>query len=160
MSVTNTTHRRTCRKDHLSDKLEYFAEGLCHYDSCAYIAIPPRLKSLLIHHTDKLLKVPTYRYSRNHPTPTCIHLHNSLEHIDLSFMDINQIQIYSPSYSISGLDKLKYLNLQGCQIPFSSFPILSPITELHIGGNIIAPDNILRTYLLQTYTNLILLKPI
>ena len=148
----------TCPKDHISDKIEYFAKGFCHYDSCMLIPIPPRLKSVVINNTGKLSKVPKYSYSPN-TTTVCVHPHNSLEYLDVSFLDVNQVKPYPGSiYSASGLNKLKYLNIQGCQMPLSTFRVLSPLTELHIGGNIIAPDNILRTYLLQTYTNLTLLN--
>ena len=112
----------------------------------------------MINHADKLFKVPKYHYPPN-PTNSYIHPQNSLEYLDVSFLDANQVKPDSGlAYSLSGLNKLKYLNMQGCQIPLSSFPILSPITELHIGGNIIATNNTLRTYLLQTFTNLTVLN--
>ena len=155
--LSPTLSIETCPNDRISDKIEYFAKELCH-DSCAYIPIPPRLKSVVINHADKLFKVPKYHYSPN-PTNSCIHPHNSLEYLDMSFLDANQVKPDSGlAYSLSGLNKLKYLNIQGCQIPVSSVPMQSPITELHIGGNIIAPDNTLRAYPLQTYTNLTLLN--
>ena len=162
--LSPTLNIGTCLKYPILDKIEYFAKGFCHYDSCMLIPIPPRLKSIVANNADKLSKVPKYSYAPNSTYTVCVHPHNSLEYLDVSFLDFNQVKpypgsIYSGSiYSVSGLNKLKYLNMQGCQIPLSSFRILSPMTELYIGGNIVDPDNRLRTYLLQIYTNLTLLN--
>ena len=161
--LSPTLSIETCPKDDAS-KLAYFAKGLCHNDSCMLgyvIPIPPRLKSIVASNRGKLSKVPTYHYSPK-PTTACVHPHNSLEYVNVSFTDPYQYlwHPYSGIYSISGVNKLKYFNIQGCQIPLGTFRLVSPITlltELHIGGNIV-PNNRLRTSLLQSYTNLTLLN--
>ena len=147
-------------KNQISDQLLYLVPQLCYYESCLYVPLPPKLKSLVVNDAGKLLRISHKYYSYNFP-PVCFHPHNSLEHIDVSFQDFSQLKTISGSFSISGL-KLKHFNIQGRQIPLGTFKILSPsmtsLRELHMGGNIIAPDNTLPANLLQTYTKLALLN--
>ena len=151
-----------CPRDDLTDhKLQYLSQRLCNYKSCQLVPFPPKLKSIVMSDTGKMLKIADYLH--DNATTYCIHPHNSLEHVDWSFLDLSQLNTVSGAFfSISGLSKLKYLNMQGCQIPLSTIKLLSPsmtsLTELHMGGNVIAPDNTLPADLLQTYTKLALLN--
>ena len=167
--LSPTLDIEACPQNYSIHKLEYFAQRMCHYDSCYYnvmLPFPPNLKSVilkgvmaLLTNVDRLnlLKL----YMRNFTT-FCIHPHNSLEYLDISLWDLSQFKTLPGSYAISGFHEIKYLNIQGCQIPLSIFRLLSPdmtsLTELHMGGNIIASDNKLPTHLLQTYTCLTLLN--
>ena len=160
--LSPTLNLNTCPRDDMSDKkLQYFLQKLC---SCLLLPLPPKLKSLVINDAGKLFR-GSHRYYSYNLTTICFHPHNSLEHVNVSFLDLSHLKTVSAtsgSLSISGLSKLKYVNIQGCQIPLSTFNVLSPsstfLTELHMGGNVIAPDNTFPANLLQTYTNLALLN--
>ena len=146
----------------------YFAQGMCHYNSCLYsvlFPVPPKLKSIIMNDVGTRVKLDwgLSIYERNF-TNICFHPDNRLEYFDVSFWDYSEMTSLHIAglFTISGVQNLKYLNIQGCHIPLNSFKLLSPdmtsLTELHMGGNIIATDNKLPTHLLQTYTSLTLLN--
>ena len=157
-----------CPRNYFRDKLEYFAQRMCHYDSCMYnvpLPFPPKLKSIILNDVGTRSKLSLgFDIHKHNFTNFCFHPDNSLEYLDVSFWDFSQMtNLHIPGLlTISGFHKLKYLNIQGCHIPLHSFKLVSPdmtsLTELHMGGNIIASDNTLPTYLLQTFTNLTLLN--
>ena len=105
-----------CPKNYLSDKLKYFAQRICHYDSCLYnvpLPFPPKLKSFTFSNTSP--KRPSgHSIGNSNFTNICFHPDNSLEYVDISFSDLSQIQDLPGLLTISGFHNLKYLNMQGC----------------------------------------------
>ena len=166
--LSPTLSIESCPRNDLGHQMVYFAQGMCHYNSCLYsvlLPVPPKLKSIIMNDVGTRVKIDwgLSIYERNY-TNICFHPDNRLEYLDVSFWDYSQMtSLHIPGiFTISGLQNLKYLNIHGCHIPLNSFKLLSPdmtsLTELHMGSNIIATDNKLPTHLLHTYTSLTLLN--
>ena len=87
----------------------------------------------------------------------CIHPHNNLEVIDMPNLKLSLTQTSGPSFGISGLRKLRYLNLQGGQFPIFVSAVtlfdMDTLTEVHIGGSKLAENDILPTHTLHIYVD-------
>ena len=168
--LSPTLSVETCPKD-INGQLLYVAEKMCNYKSCfknMISPLPPKLNSLFLQNGGKFSRIYgvfSARSYENHTT-VCIHPHNRLEYIDASNMYIAGWQIHplavNFSITVTGLTKLKYLNVQGCQLSLAHFKVPSPdmesLTELHIGGNSLAADDILPAEMLQKQTQLSVLN--
>ena len=170
--LSPTLSVEACPRD-ISGQLTYFGQKMCNYGSCIknmILPIPPKLNSLFLQNGGKFLRTVNglydYSHGYNNYTALCIHPHNSLEYFDASNMNIAGWQIHplavNFSITITGLTKLKYFNTQGCQLSRAHFQLPSPdmesLTELHIGGNMLAADDILPAEMLQKQTQLSVLN--
>ena len=65
-------------------------------------------------------------------------------------------------FSVTGLTKLKYLNVHGCKLSLARIQLPSPhmeaLTELHISGNILGADDILPAEMLKQQSQLSVLN--
>ena len=70
--------------------------------------------------------------------------------------------MFSGFYHLSGLRKLKYLNIQGHKLPFllwkASLQDTDSLVELHVGGNKISESDILRASQLENFIQLSVLN--
>ena len=162
--LSPTLHTESCPRD-LSGQMKYFAQRMCNYRSCLHnvlFPMPPKLNSMLLQNAGKYLILD--EYPDDNLTTVCIHPHNNLEYIDASNMNFEGFQALSLAfrYSVTGLTRLKYLNVQGCQLSLVHIHIPSPdmqsLRELHIGGNILTTDGILPVEMLQKQSQLSVLN--
>ena len=95
-------------------------------------------------------------------TTLCIHPNNNLEVIDIPNINFASKQVSPGFWHISGLRKIKYVNLQGHKLPvlFSQVTLhdTDSLVELHIGGSKISENNILPANLLQNLIQLSVLN--
>ena len=143
----------------------YFAEHMCSYKQCAYnipIAIPPQLKSISLQNLGTFHPFNTKILTSDTNVTLCIHPNNNLEVIDVPNINIASWQVVSGFYHLSGLRKLKYLNIQGHKLPLLlSQAVLhdtDSLVELHIGGSKISENDVLPASQLQNLIQLSVLN--
>ena len=163
--LSPTLDTAACPSD-LGHQLIFFAKRMCNYRSCVDnmpYPLPPKLNSLFIQNYGKYL-VGHDSYPDDDDTTLCIHPHNNLEYIDASNMNSESIQDLTLmyNYSLTGLTKLKYLNLQGGKLSLVHLKLPSTdmrsIRQLHIGGNILTTSGVFPADMLQKQTQLSLLN--
>ena len=142
---------------------EYFARNMCNFKQCAYgilVPIPPQLRSISVHNIGTIGHFVTRIPTNN---TLCIHPSNNLEVLDLQNINFAWIQVF-PAYrfQISGLRKLKYLNIQGHKLPILLSQIIlqdsASLVELHIGGGKISENDILPASQIQNFMQLSVLN--
>ena len=156
-----------------SGQLMYFAQRMCNYGSCTHnmiFPIPPTLNSLFLQNGGKYFRTIynfyDYIHLYNNYTTICIHPHNNLEYIDASNFYLGAYQTPPPGVNfpitVTGLTKVKYLNVQGCHLSYAHVKLPSPemesLIELHIGGNILAVNDIIPADMLQNQRQLSVLN--
>ena len=153
-----------CPRDKSIKQLEYFLENMCNYTQCRYnipIPIPPQLRIISVQNLGTLSRLVTKIPSGNNKT-LCIHPNNNLEVLDLPNINFGQEEVFSGLYHLSGLQKLKYLNIQGHRLPVLLSQVVLhdavSMVELHIGGNKIFENDVLPADHLQNFIQLSILN--
>ena len=154
-----------CTSDTSSSQVQYFAKHMCSYKPCAYnipIPLPPQLKSFSMHNLGSFGHITTKTPNPDTIKTLCIHPHNNLEVIDIPNIKVSSKQVFPGFLHLSGLQKLKYVNIQGYKLPFLISQVIlhdtDSIVELHIGGSKITENDILSANLLQNFIQLTLLN--
>ena len=153
-------HRHTHRLH-----VQYFTEHMCSYKPCAYnipFPLPPKLKFISLHNLGIFSHFTTKTFSPDTNTTLCFHPHNNLEVIDIPNIKFASKQVFSGFCHLSGLKKLKYLNIQGHKLPslFSQVTLhdTDSLVELHVGGSKITENDILPANLLRNFIQLSVLN--
>ena len=139
---------------------------MCSYTQCVYnitIPIPPQLKSLSFHNFGTFNQIINKVPNPDTRVTLCIHSNNNLEVIDMRNVDIAWQQVFPGfSFQLSGLQKLKYLNIQSHKLPFLLSKVVlqdtDSLVELHIGGGKVSENDIFTAKQLQTFTQLSMLN--
>ena len=146
------------------DPIEFFGRNMCDYDHCLHniqFPLPLNFRHAMVHNIGKYYE-PKNDIGELTNGTLCINPHNNLEVIDWPNVKFSSTQTTGVSFGISGLQKLRYLNLQGDQFPiFVSAITLSDmdaLTEVHIGGSKLAENDILPSHTLHMLTNLYILN--
>ena len=154
-----------CPRDTPRLQPKYFAEHMCSYNQCAYnIPIPmlPQLKSISWHNLGTFHPFVFKTPGHDTNVTLCIHPNNNLEVIDLPNVNAAHQQALPGFYNVSGLRKLKYLNIQGHKLPILlSQAVLhdtDSLVELHIGGGKISENDFLPANQVQTFLQLSVLN--
>ena len=156
-----------CPRSTLNLQLEYFAEHMCSYKPCTYnvpLPIPPQLKFFSLHNfgTFSRFYTATPKSGPDTNITACIHPNNNLEVLDLPNVNLAWNRGFSGFYHLSGLQKLKYLNIQGQRLPFLLSQVFlqdtGSLVQVHIGGNKISENDILPTNQLQNFLQLSVLN--
>ena len=146
------------------NQIEVFGRNMCDYDNCLHniqFPLPLNFRHAMGHNLGKYSKLSKdYLSVFNHTF--CIHPSNNLEVIDMPNLKLSSTQTSGVPFGISGLRKLKFLNLQGHQLPIFLSDVtisdMGALTEVHIGGSKLAENDILPTHTLHMLTNLSILN--
>ena len=152
-----------CVKKDAMYELQYFAKTMCTYKQCAYnipFTLPPQLRSIRLNNFGKYTKGVTDPQLMLYKI--CFYPNNNLEVLDLPNLNFKFPQTFTGVFNIHGLRKLRFLNLQGHKllVPLSQVVLhdMESLTELHVGGNSLAHNNIILSNFLHTYTKLSILN--
>ena len=140
-------------------QLRYFSETFCDHTSCLYniqLPFPPRLSVLNIHQQDNLDPAILTDIVAGNKSIICIHPHNNLQVLHLPYFAATFQVVSAEKYYLSGLHKLKYLNLYGNKLPIflTQLAILDyeSLVEVNVGGSKLARDDILPIDWLTAFT--------
>jgi uncharacterized protein YjbI with pentapeptide repeats len=153
-----------CSIDDIGDQALYFTSKVCStYSQCVYgvhFPLPPDLRLMQLNDVLHNIRID---FPLQNITTICFHPHNNLESIDMSRTNLNFLTDIPGIVHFTGFENLKYVNLHGCKLQLQRYKLLfsdngSRVRELHIGGNIVGPGDILPTEYLQTHTKLSVLN--
>ena len=154
-----------CPTDTPRFQVQYFTEHMCNYKPCDYnipFPLPPKLKFISVHNFGIFSPFTSKIFSPVTNVTLCFHPNNILEVIDIPNVNFAYKQVLSDFWHLSGLQKLKYVNIQGHKLPILLSQVIlqdtDSIVELHIGGSKISENDILPAYLLQNVIQLSVLN--